>query len=1182
MLPHPCLVVLPDPPRFTIVEANNAYARLCGVTAEALSGRGAFELLPAGAEGRDEALEKSVREGHPHSSAPQPWHPGQGNYQAQRWFRTRNIPLKGGGGEVAYILRSVEEVTDTVRYRHQARKARQGLLSHEKFLRETHRLAKAGSWEADLIHAQLSWSDSLREIFEVGGDFEPDFENALRFYPEGHSRDTVVQAFTQVIERGGVFDVELPILTAKGHERWLRSTGTAEIKGGVCTRIYGTAQDVTRRRRMERAILNSRDQLHTLVQSINGVVWEARADTLEVTFISEQVKPLLGYPPEDWLTTPGFWMDHIHPEDRQAVQKACQTAQNHVLDYRMIRADGSTVWIKDTVSVISEGGRPRWLRGIMVDVTASRRSDLLEHLEKSVLELSSRRETPLTQVFSEYLHGIQGLFPPMLCAIYRVARGRLHHWASPSLPAAYTAAFDNEPIGPNAGSCGTAAYLRRRVIVEDIDRDPRWDGYRDKALQFGLRACWSQPLMDTAGAVMGTFAIYYPYPKAPGDEELRVIDRANALLSLILENRRSAESLQEAALVMTQCQELAHFGSWQWELRSDEVSWSEALYQIYGLDKSRPAPTVDEYLAMVHEDDREKISILLEELLRERKDMEFEERIRRPDGTMRYLRSWARVECDESGEAVKVLGASLDITESRTIQEELRASETRLRSLVDAQTNYVIRMDLEGRFTYANKKYTDDYGDTPATLGAPDASVLPHHRKRLREVMRRCIGQPGTVRPVELDKRRRNGSVRSTFWHFVCLPDAEGRPSEIQCIGLDVTDRKEAEDALRLSNERYEYVNKATNDAIYDWDVRRDHVAWGEGYRRSFGHDPGQKPYPLRSWAELVHPDDYLLLKRRLDRVLLDPRQHTWHAEYRFRKASGDYAHVEATGYIIRDAEGRVTRIIGMIRDITERKLSEARLKSLHDELRNNLRILSATNAELEQFAYVASHDLQEPLRMISSFLTQLERKYDHLLDEKARKYIYFAVDGARRMRRIILDLLDYSRVGRTDDIREEVDVNDLLYEIVGLYRRQIEGKGARIEFRELPRIMTFRSPLRQVFQNLISNALKYQDGRSAPRVVITAEEQDTHWVFTVADNGIGIRPEYFEKIFIIFQRLHHKDEYSGTGMGLAITRKIVESLGGRIRVESQEGRGSRFIFSIAKNANGSYAENTHPAGRGQ
>lgn len=219
---------------------------------------------------------------------------------------------------------------------------------------------------------------------------------------------------------------------------------------------------------------------------------------------------------------------------------------------------------------------------------------------------------------------------------------------------------------------------------------------------------------------------------------------------------------------------------------------------------------------------------------------------------------------------------------------------------------------------------------------------------------------------------------------------------------------------------------------------------------------------------------------------------------------------------------------------------------------------------------------------MISSFLTQLERKYDHLLDEKARKYIYFAVDGARRMRRIILDLLDYSRVGRTDDIREEVDVNDLLYEIVGLYRRQIEGKGARIEFRELPRIMTFRSPLLQVFQNLISNALKYQDGRSAPRVVITAEEQDTHWVFTVADNGIGIRPEYFEKIFIIFQRLHHKDEYSGTGMGLAITRKIVESLGGRIRVESQEGRGSRFIFSIAKNANGSYAENTHPAGRGQ
>jgi len=252
-------------------------------------------------------------------------------------------------------------------------------------------------------------------------------------------------------------------------------------------------------------------------------------------------------------------------------------------------------------------------------------------------------------------------------------------------------------------------------------------------------------------------------------------------------------------------------------------------------------------------------------------------------------------------------------------------------------------------------------------------------------------------------------------------------------------------------------------------------------------------------------------------------------------------------------------------KDITERKISDSRLKELNENLRKHAQELAISNAELEQFAYVASHDLQEPLRMVTSFLTMLEKKYNAVLDNKGRQYIHFAVDGAKRMRQIILDLLEFSRVGRAGDDPEEVDLNKLVNDILPLYRKQIEERKAIITTAALPTIQTYKVPIRQVFQNLISNALKYVKPNVCPMISIQFKEEPTHYEFLVKDNGIGIDPEYFDKIFIIFQRLHNKDEYSGTGMGLAVTKKIIENLGGKIWLRSEEGKGSSFYFTILK-----------------
>jgi PAS domain S-box-containing protein len=252
-------------------------------------------------------------------------------------------------------------------------------------------------------------------------------------------------------------------------------------------------------------------------------------------------------------------------------------------------------------------------------------------------------------------------------------------------------------------------------------------------------------------------------------------------------------------------------------------------------------------------------------------------------------------------------------------------------------------------------------------------------------------------------------------------------------------------------------------------------------------------------------------------------------------------------------------------KDVTERKTSEMQLQQLNEALQKHAKELAISNAELEQFAYVASHDLQEPLRMVTSFLTQLDKKYGTIIDDKGKQYIHFAVDGAKRMRQIILDLLDFSRVGRVEDDIEGVDFNKLINEILALYRRSIEELRANILFENLPVISTYKTPVRQVFQNLISNSLKYHRKNEPPTIVIACKESKTQYQFSIKDNGIGIAPEYFDKVFIIFQRLHNKDEYSGTGMGLAIAKKIIENMGGKIWIESEEGKGSTFYFTLLK-----------------
>lgn len=290
-----------------------------------------------------------------------------------------------------------------------------------------------------------------------------------------------------------------------------------------------------------------------------------------------------------------------------------------------------------------------------------------------------------------------------------------------------------------------------------------------------------------------------------------------------------------------------------------------------------------------------------------------------------------------------------------------------------------------------------------------------------------------------------------------------------------------------------------------------------------------------------------------------------WKGELKNKAKDGTVYWVDTTIVPFLNNQGKPYQYIAIRTDITERKANESRLLEMNANLQKHAKELAMSNADLEQFAYVASHDLQEPLRMVTSFLTQLEKKYTNIIDEKGKKYIAFAVDGAKRMRQIILDLLEFSRVGRTEDDKEEVDMNSLIEEIKILFRKQVEESNAVITLDKLPVINNYKSPIRQVFQNIIGNALKYTKDKSGCKIHVSVEDKKNEWQFCISDNGIGIDPEFHNKIFIIFQRLHNKDEFSGTGMGLAITKKIIENQEGKIWVDSEEGKGCNFYFTILK-----------------
>jgi PAS domain S-box-containing protein len=315
-------------------------------------------------------------------------------------------------------------------------------------------------------------------------------------------------------------------------------------------------------------------------------------------------------------------------------------------------------------------------------------------------------------------------------------------------------------------------------------------------------------------------------------------------------------------------------------------------------------------------------------------------------------------------------------------------------------------------------------------------------------------------------------------------------------------------------------------------------------------------------WIEIIVPEDQPLVSEKMKKSISNPDT-SIELEYRIKNKNGEIKWVWEVLQKLQAGSGMPEKIQAVVRDITERKKAEEILKLKLEEL-------ARSNAELEQFAYVASHDLQEPLRIITSYLQLLQRKYEGKLDEKADKYIFFTIEGAARMKDLINDLLDFSRITTRAKEPQPTNCEVLLNRVLLDLELFIKENKATVLHDPLPEVIADNTQLSQIFQNLIINGIKF-NREEAPKIQISAkkvsaENKTEEWLFSVQDNGIGIDPKYSERIFEVFKRLHRREEYPGTGIGLSICRKIVERHRGRIWVESEPGKGSTFYFALPVN----------------
>lgn len=502
-----------------------------------------------------------------------------------------------------------------------------------------------------------------------------------------------------------------------------------------------------------------------------------------------------------------------------------------------------------------------------------------------------------------------------------------------------------------------------------------------------------------------------------------------------------------------------------------------------------------------------------------------------------------------------------DITERKNAEKELSASEHRYRTLFEQNLAGIYQTLVTGEIISCNQAFAAMSGySSPEQIVDINAAAL-YYNPAGRAHFINTIRQQKKLHNYETILKRKDSTPLNVLENITLTTNSITGQEIFNGIMIDVTEWKKAEAELKESEQRYRQIVETAQEGILMMNEHNEAVFINNKMGSLLNYFPEE--ILGQNINFFVQPESKPMLEASLKKVR---KGMTTNMDLPLITKDGKIIWTNLSASAMLNHEKQFYGSLAMVTDITKRKLDEDRIRKSEAVLDLKNRELRRKNTELEQFAYVASHDLQEPLRTTTSFVQLLLQQYQGKLDEKADKYFHFILDSVDRMKRLITDLLEYSRIGSKLEM-EPVNCDQVLLNVTADLHTAIQESGAEISAGDLPVIYGYPTEIKQLFQNLLINAFKFRKPGAIPKIKICGEKKDSDWLFAFTDNGIGIDEAYKEKIFIIFQRLHTRTEYEGSGIGLSHCKKIVELHHGKIWVESTPGEGSTFYFTIPENA---------------
>ncbi|NHN47998.1 PAS domain S-box protein [Halostella sp. JP-L12] len=891
------------------------------------------------------------------------------------------------------------------------------------------------------------------------------------------------------------------------------------VEDGTFQGSMGVVRDITGRKQEERNLRQERDIVEGIVETSPVGIAVVDADG-EVTFANERAEEIYGRSRDELseFSHDDTRLDLVEengdpletgemPFNRVVTQE--EEIHDQILGLR--RPSGERVWV-------SVNGAPQWNEDDELERAVFAFEDVTKQRENErKLEKSEHRYRTLVENFP---NGSVGMFDEDMR--YTAVGGQL---------------LDSLDIEPEDRIGSTIHELHPDDLVEQIEPyfQSALEGEADTfEIEFGDRYLYAHalPVRDAADEVFAGMLVVRDVTERKEYE--REIERNNEQLETLFEVLPVGVVVAEDDGEIVAANDNAH-EIWGGDVFDADSVAEYEQYPVRWADSGDRVKPEEMTLARV---------INGEEVT----DPEIFE-IEATDGERRVVEAEGMPIRDETGEVDRGVITLSDVTERREAQRQLEESERLYRTLAEHFPNGVVGVyDHDLRYTLAaGEKIGDPAPSAEEVEGTRMPDLYPDDAVADLEPLFRAAIEDGETGSIETEVVGRHWRVWATP-----LRADDGEIFAGLSFAQDITERKQRERELERTLDLLERTERIADVGGWEINPETQDVFWTD-HIFDLLEVPGDEEPPLDEALDMYHEEDKPRVEAAVEEALTsgDP----FDIEVRLRTvATGDVRWLRLQG-VPETVDGEVVSFRGAAQDITERKQRERRLEELIDRLEES-------NERLEQFAYAASHDLQEPLRMVSTYLQLIEQRYGEVLDEEGEEFLEFAVDGADRMRNMIEGLLQYSRVETQGDDFASVDLDDVIADVRDDLQVRIEENDAEITADELPVVEGDGGQLRQVFQNLLNNAIEYS-GDGPPRVDISAERNDGQWVVSVSDEGIGIDPADADRVFEVFQSLHVDDEHTGTGIGLALCERIVERHGGEIWVDSEPGEGATFSFTL-------------------